>query len=67
MTGGDGDILRAVDLEGDRPGSHLAAETSFPQYSAVSRIESVKVTFTSAGKEQIGGSGEDAAVGDVGH
>src|ERR1044071_736816 len=61
----DGDVLLAVD--GVRHGAvhNLAAEAGLPQHGAAARIERVEVALASPREEQIAGSRQDAAVGDV--
>src|SRR5205809_3924643 len=67
VTGGDRDVLPAVDLIGDGARRDLSSETRFPEQRAGARVQRVEISFTPAGEEHVRRGREDAAVGDVGH
>src|SRR5512132_2764269 len=61
----DGDILPAVDGVGHRAVDDLPAEAGLPQHVATAGVERVEVAFAPSREQQIGGGGENAAIGDV--
>src|SRR5690348_176873 len=67
MAGGNGDELLSVHAVRNGSGRYLSAYGGFPEHRAVACIEGVEVAFAATGEQQVGGSGQDAAIGDVAH
>src|ERR1700729_4095773 len=58
-TRGEGDILRAIDPVCHRSHGDVAARGEFPQQLAIAGIESREIALAGAGKQKVGGRGED--------
>src|SRR4051794_39832802 len=67
MAGSNGDELPSVNAVSNGSGRHLSADGGFPEHRAIACIKGVEVALAATGEEQVGGSSQDATIGDVAH
>jgi len=67
VSGGDGHILAAIHCVADGAVGDLSAEHGFPEELAGARIERIEISLTAACEDQVRGSRQNAAVGDLRH
>jgi hypothetical protein len=67
VPSGDGHVLPAIDLVGDRSGRDLASEAGLPQQCARASVEGLKVAFPTTDEQHVRRGRQNSAAGDIVH